>query len=100
MQLVRMPSVPYRGMEMVRPITAAFEAVYGVLLWARRPAMDEMLMMDPPPVSTILGMANLLDNTMLLTLMAMTRSHASSSISTTVPRWEMPTLLSRISSRP
>ena len=101
MQLVRIPSGPWSAaMEMVRPITAALDAVYGVLLWARRPAMEEMLMMDPPPTSIMRGMANLLHMTMVFTFTAMMWSQSSSDTSTTVPRREMPTLLSRMSSRP
>ena len=101
MQLVRMPSGPWSAaIEIVRPITAALDAVYGVLLCALRPAMDEMLMMEPPPAATMCGMAYLLASTMLLTLIDITWSQSSSDTSTTVPRREIPTLLSRISSRP
>ena len=62
--------------------------------------MDDMLMMEPPPLSIIFGMAYLLHRTMLLTLTAMTKSQSSSLTSSTEPRREMPTLLSSTSRRP
>ena len=57
-------------------------------------------MIEPPPVSIMRGIAALLANTIVLRLTVITRSQSSSLTSTTVPRCEMPTLLSRISRRP
>ena len=82
------------------PTTAAFEVEYGVLWLARRPATEEMLMIEPPPFFRICGMAYFEASMTLLTLTAMTRSHCSSLTSRTSARTEMPTLLSRMSSRP
>ena len=74
--------------------------MYGVLLFARSPAMDESVMMEPPPPFFISGMAYLEVRTMLLTFTAMMWSHCSSVTSVTSARVEMPTLLWTMSSRP
>src|SRR6267378_5616558 len=100
MQLTRMPCRPWSpAIERVMPTTAAFEVEYGVLWLARRPAMEEMLMIEPPPARIMWGIAYLLVSMMLLTLIAITRSHCSSVTSSTSARTDTPTLLSRMSSR-
>ena len=57
-------------------------------------------MMEPPPVSIILGMAKREVRTMLRTFTFCTLSHSSMSISVTGGPRPMPTLLSSTSSRP
>src|SRR5438477_1328728 len=64
------------------------------------PATDEILMIEPPPSTTISGMTCFMVRNALLRLTAMTRSHLSSGSSTTPPTSAMPTLLSRMSMRP
>src|SRR3954447_22172425 len=64
------------------------------------PATDEILMIEPPPCTTISGMTCFMVRNALFRLTAMTRSHLSSGSSTTPPTSAMPTLLSRISIRP
>src|SRR5256885_15784257 len=64
------------------------------------PATDEMLMIEPPPSTTISGMTCFMVRNALLRLTAITRSHLSSGSSTTPPTSAMPTLLSRTSMRP
>src|SRR5262245_27277562 len=64
------------------------------------PATDEMLMIEPPPSTTISGMTCFMVRNTLFRLTAMTRSHCSSGNSTTPPISAMPTLLSSTSMRP
>ena len=59
-----------------------------------------MFIIDPCPFSIMAGMANLLANTILLTLTAMTWSQSVSETSKTVPLREMPTLLFSYSTLP
>src|SRR5213592_3279346 len=60
MQLTRMPCRPWSpAIERVMPTTAALEVEYGVLWLARRPAIEEMLMIEPPPPRIMWGTAYL-----------------------------------------
>jgi len=64
------------------------------------PAPEDMLMMEPPPTVLIIGMACLEPKKAPLTLMSMIRVHSASLVSSTVPRADIPALLTRISSLP
>lgn len=57
-------------------------------------------MIEPPPPAAILGIANFDVKAMLLRSTSRQRSHASSSISVTLPKHEMPTQLASISILP
>src|ERR1043165_3626764 len=59
-----------------------------------------MLMIEPPPCTTIIGITCFMVRKALFRLTASTRSHASSGNSTTPPTSAMPTLLSSTSMRP
>src|SRR5437763_10463204 len=75
MQLTRMAWRPWSpAIERVRPTMAAFEVLYGVLWFARKPATDETLMIEPPPALVISGIAYLEARTLLLPLGAITRA--------------------------
>ena len=63
-------------------------------------AMEEMLVITPPPCSSIAGRTAFQVRNMLLRLTAITRSHVSSSVSTGPPTTTIPTLLCRMSMRP
>src|SRR5437588_525895 len=64
------------------------------------PATEEILMMEPPPSTTISGMTCFMVRNAPFRFTAITRSHFSSGNSTTPPTSAMPTLLSRMSMRP
>src|SRR5256885_7701499 len=64
------------------------------------PATDEILMIEPPPSTTINGMTCFIVRNALFRFTAITRSHFSSGNSTTPPTSAIPTLLSRMSMRP
>ncbi len=58
MALTRMLSGPWStAMDIVSPSTAALDALYGVCPCARSAPVEEMLMMEPPPVRFMAGMA-------------------------------------------
>src|SRR5258706_2858523 len=63
-------------------------------------AIDEMLMIEPPPCRAITGMTCFMARKALLRLTANTRSQSASETSTTFPVSAMPTLLSSTSMRP
>ena len=73
MQLARMPSRPwYALVSRVSMCSAPLAMPYGVSRQppATMPAVEEMLTMEPPPVSAMRGMACLLENTAPLRLMS------------------------------
>ena len=83
---------------MTAPLEAAY-ATSGVIFGDRKAAIEEMLIMDPPPASIIVGRAYLHVSIMLLRLTSIIRSHPSSSTSRTVPGLPiplMPTLLNKM----
>src|SRR5580692_9014516 len=63
-------------------------------------AIEEMLMIEPPPCPAITGMTCFMARKALLRLTAKTRSQSASASSTTPPTNAMPTLLSSTSMRP
>jgi hypothetical protein len=63
-------------------------------------AIDEMLMIEPPPCRAITGMTCFMARKALLRLTANTRSQSASGTSTTFPVSAIPTLLSSTSMRP
>ena len=104
MQLTRTLSRPWvTAMVVVRPTTPALDVAYGTAappLPARSPAIDDTLMMEPPPASIIRGMACLLVSIIDFRFTSSTRSHRSSSTSTTLPLPRIPTLLNRMFTPP
>src|ERR1700710_1861082 len=63
------------------------------------PATDERLMIEPPPLLIISGMATFAISIIEATLTRIALSHAATSTSTALPRGPvMPTLLTRMSS--
>jgi len=101
MQFTRIPSRAWSiAMARVRAMTAPLDTEYGVSPCGRRAEIDEMFTIAPPPLRRMAGMACLLASIMPVTLTRMTCSQSASSTSTTVPRPPIPTLLSRMSSRP
>src|SRR3989442_5684786 len=65
-----------------------------------RPAVDEMLMIDPPPACRIAGIAHFVPRKTPLTLTAMMRSQSSSDVSSIFDRKRMPALLTSTLSLP
>src|ERR1700733_15480653 len=66
-----------------------------------KPATDERLMIEPPPLLIISGMAYFAISIIEATLTRIALSHAARSTSTALPRGPvMPTLLTRMSSLP
>ena len=78
----------------------AFEVEYAASAHARMPATDEMLMIEPPPESIMLGMANRDVSIMLFRFVVIRRSHSVGTISANLSPRITPTLLSRMSSLP
>jgi hypothetical protein len=64
------------------------------------PAVDEMLMIEPPPARRIAGIACFVPRKTPLTLTAMMRSQSSSDVSSIFDRKRMPALLTSTFSLP
>ena len=64
------------------------------------PAIDDTMMIDPPPPAFIFGMQYLVQSIVLVRLASSTLCQSSSVTVSGVPGAPMPTLLCRMSSRP
>ena len=82
----------------VREMVAEYAAVSPGL--PTNPAVDEILMIDPPPARRMAGMANLTPMKTPLTFTAMMRSKSSSVVSSMLERIRIPALLTSTSSLP
>src|SRR5256886_17677364 len=80
------------------PLVALYAAVSPGL--PTSPAVDEMLMMEPPPACRMAGIAHLVPRNTPLTLTAMIRSQSASLVSSIFDRKRMPALLTSTSSLP
>src|SRR5258705_7827336 len=91
-----MPSLAcWMAVDLVKRRTAPLVAVYAAVPPGAptRPAVDEMLMIDPPPACRIGGIAPLLPRKTPLTLTAMKRSPTSSEGSSIFERKRKPAVL-------
>src|SRR5262249_37527304 len=102
-ELQRMLSLAcWLAVDLVKSRTAPWWAVYAAVSpgLPTRPAVDEMLMMEPPPDARIAGSAHFVPRNTPLTLTAMMRSHSVSLVSSIRARKRMPALLTRTLSLP
>src|SRR5712691_10511946 len=94
-ELQRMFSLAcWTAVDFVKSRTAPLVAVYAAVPpgLPTRPAVDEMLMIDPPPACRIAGIAHFVPRKTPLTLTAMMRSQSASDVSSIFDRKRMPAL--------
>jgi len=102
-EFTRMLSFPWRtAMALEKILTAPFDALYAGCPPAEptSPMMEEMLMMDPPPASSILGTAALVPRKTPLELTSMILSQPSMAVSSVKARLLIPALLTSTSNLP
>src|SRR5262245_83240 len=92
----------WMAVDLVQSRTALLVAVYAAVSpgLPTRPAVDEILMMEPPPAARIAGLAHFVPRNTPLTLTAMMRSHSVSLVSS-IRAWNrIPALLTKTLSLP
>src|SRR5947207_13606398 len=90
------------AVDLVKSRTAPLVAVYAAVSpgLPTSPAVDEMLMMEPPPACRMAGIAHFVPRNTPLALTAMMRSQSASLVSSIVDRNRMPALLTSTLSLP